>query len=44
MPVNEKIDINFKNPSFFLGFKYLNATNRSIFEINLNFYFLIIYF
>ena len=38
MPVKEKMEINFKKPSFFLGFKYLNAINRSIFEINLNFF------
>jgi len=44
MPVKEKIEITFKKPSFFLGFKYLNATIRSIFEINLNFFCLVIYF
>ena len=38
MPVKEKIEITFKKPSFFLGFKYLNAIIRSIFEINLNFF------
>ena len=38
MPVKEKIEITFKKPSFFLGFRYLKATNRSIFEINLNFF------
>ena len=38
MPVNEKIEMTFKKPSFFLGFKYLNAIFRSIFEINLNFF------
>ena len=38
IPVKEKIDIKFKKPSFFLGFKYLKAIARSIFEINLNFF------
>ena len=32
MPVKEKIEITFKKPSFFLGFKYLKAIVRSIFE------------
>ena len=41
MPVNEKIDITFKKPSFFLGLKYLKAIIRSIFEINLYFFCLI---
>ena len=38
MPINEKIDITFKKPSFFLGFKYLRAIMLSIFEIKLNFF------
>jgi len=38
MPVKEKIEITFKKPSFFLGFKYLKAIFLSIFEINLNFF------
>ena len=38
IPVKEKIEITFKKPSFFLGFKYLKAIIRSIFEINLNFF------
>ena len=38
MPVKEKIEITFKKPSFFLGFKYLKAMICSIFEINLNFF------
>ena len=38
MPVNEKIEIVFKKPSFFLGFKYLKAITLSIFEINFNFF------
>ena len=38
IPVKEKIEITFKKPSFFLGFKYLNAIVRSIIEINLNFF------
>ena len=38
MPVKEKIEITFKKPSFFLGFKYLKAIFRSITEINLNFF------
>ena len=33
IPVKEKIDITFKKPYFFLGFKYLNATTFSTFEI-----------
>ena len=37
IPRNEKIDIIFKKPSFFFGFKYLKATNFSISEIKLNF-------
>ena len=35
IPVNEKIEITFKKPSFFFGFKYLKAITLSIFEINL---------
>jgi len=35
--MKEKIDMTFKKPSFFLGFKYLKAIVRSIFEINLIF-------
>ena len=38
IPTKEKIEINFKKPSFFFGFKYLKAIVRSIFEINLNFF------
>ena len=38
IPVKEKIETNFKKPSFFLGFKYLSAILLSIFEINLNFF------
>ena len=38
MPVKEKIEIIFKKPSFFFGFKYLKAILRSIVEINLNFF------
>ena len=38
MPVKEKIEITFRKPSFFLGFKYLKAIARSTFEINLNFF------
>ena len=30
MPRNEKIDITFKKPSFFLGFKFLTVINFSI--------------
>ena len=37
-PYNQKIEITFKKPSFFLGFKYLKAIVLSIFEINLNFF------
>ena len=44
MPVKEKIEITFKKPSFFLGFRYLKAIVRSTFEINLNFFFLVICF
>jgi len=43
MPVKEKIDITFKKPSFFLGFKYLIAIVLSSFEINF-IYYLLIYF
>ena len=43
MPVNEKIEITFKKPSFFLGFKYLNAIFLSSFEINLKFYYLVFF-
>ena len=38
IPVKENNEIIFKKPSFFLGFKYLKAIMRSIFEINLNFF------
>ena len=38
IPVKEKIEITFRKPSFFLGFKYLKAIVRSTFEINLNFF------
>ena len=38
IPVKENIEITFKKPSFFLGFKYLKAIIRSILEINLNFF------
>ena len=38
IPTKEKMEIIFKKPSFFLGFKYLKAIIRSIFEINLNFF------
>ena len=38
IPVNEKIDINFKNPSFFLGLKFLNDINLSTFVNNLVFF------
>ena len=38
IPVNENTEIIFRKPSFFLGFKYLNAIILSIFEINLNFF------
>ena len=44
MPVKEKMEITFRKPSFFLGFKYLNAIIRSMFEINLNFFCLAVYF
>ena len=37
IPINEKIDIIFKKPSFFLVFKYLKVTSFSNFEINLFF-------
>ena len=37
IPKKEKIDIIFKKPSFFFGFKYLKATSFSISEIKLNF-------
>ena len=35
IPIKEKIEMTFKKPSFFLGFKYLNAIMLSILEINL---------
>ena len=38
MPKKENIEITFKKPSFFLGFKYRKAMVFSISEINLNFY------
>ena len=38
IPVNEKIEMTFKKPSFFLGFKYLEATALSNFEINFYFF------
>ena len=38
IPVKEKTDMTFRKPSFFLGLKYRKAINRSIFEINLNFF------
>ena len=38
IPIKEKIEITFKKPSFFFGFKYLKAITLSIFKINLNFY------
>ena len=44
IPIKEKIEITFKNPSFFFGFKYLKAITLSIFEINFNFYCYVIYF
>ena len=44
IPKNEKIDIIFKKPSFFFGLKYLSAIIFSIFEINFNYFFLIICF
>ena len=37
MPINEKVEITFKKPSFFLVFKYLNAIFFSSFDINLTF-------
>ena len=43
IPKKEKIEINFKKPSFFLGLKYLNAIILSTFEINLNFFCWVIY-
>tara|TARA_B100000029_G_scaffold15986_1_gene16526 strand:+ start:666 stop:815 length:150 start_codon:yes stop_codon:yes gene_type:complete len=39
IPVKENMEIIFRNPSFFLGFKYRKAIFRSIVEINLNFFF-----
>ena len=38
IPINEKIEITFKKPSFFLVFKYLKAILFSNFEINLFFF------
>ena len=38
MPVNEKIEIIFKKPSFFLGLKYLKAILRSNSDINFGFF------
>ena len=34
MPKKEKIDIIFKKPSFFLGFRFLDAINLSTFVNN----------
>ena len=44
IPVKEKMEITFKKPSFFLGLKYLNAIVSSVFEINLNFFYLVTFF
>ena len=38
MPIKEKIEMIFKKPSFFLVFKYLNATSFSNCDINLFFF------
>ena len=35
IPKKEKIEITFKNPSFFLGFKFLNEINLSALVNNL---------
>ena len=35
IPTKEKIDITFKKPSFFLGFKFLDAINFSALVNNL---------
>ena len=37
IPKNEKIEITFKNPSFFLGRKFLNEINLSALVNNLSF-------
>jgi len=44
IPVKEKIEIIFRNPSFLLGLKYLNAIVLSSFEINFNFFYLAVSF
>ena len=38
IPMNEKIEITFRKPSFFLAFKNLNVTSFSNVEIKLNFF------
>ena len=39
IPKKEKMEIIFKKPSFFFGFKFLNEINFSAFVNNLIFYF-----
>ena len=41
MPINEKIEIIFKKPSFFLVFKYLKVISFSKFEINFYLFYLV---
>ena len=38
IPINEKIEITFKKPSFFLAFKNLKVISFSKVEINWNFF------
>ena len=41
IPINEKIDITFKKPSFFLAFKNLKVISFSNVEINLELFVLL---
>ena len=38
IPMNEKIDMTFKNPSFLRAFKNLSVISFSKLEINFNFF------